>query len=469
MCITLDESCTDENGKYVEKPLTVRMVQWQPFCVKTPFDPKTPVCAACKKTNRTRSFCRERHKHKALPWCTVYVLLSALDQADPSTVVAGPSELVTIGEGGETDSKPSTPQKGVGMSEGDHADIKQPATTGTPVVAAASFDSANTTLPTSDESAEKKNIEDGGDDINDIAESRTFLAKVSATSSTIHWLELAEYDSGEAAPFSGVLPPEGQSGIPPSVPPNMDPGQAQYYYAAQHQQNLKTNQAYFYQMHQRGQQPPQFASHPPGPWAGGPYGQPPHGHGNPIQIMQSHPGPPGQPPRPLQHGQMGQMPIPPPQQQQQQQQQDEPQEQQQEGDIPTSPPVTAGEAAAQRRRNKKQQEAAAAGTPGAPGQPLAPQQQQWAMYQPMTYPAGIPPGFHSYPHAPLAPQHPDQAPAHAQFQQTRLPPEQEAPPHHEPQQQQDVEQQQQQEQPHEQQDQSAETEEERDSKRQRTE
>ena len=42
ICVTLDESCTDPEGKYVDKPLTVRMVQWQPYCVKNEFDPKTP-------------------------------------------------------------------------------------------------------------------------------------------------------------------------------------------------------------------------------------------------------------------------------------------------------------------------------------------------------------------------------------------------------------------------------------------
>uniref|UniRef100_A0A6V2GSE2 Uncharacterized protein n=1 Tax=Ditylum brightwellii TaxID=49249 RepID=A0A6V2GSE2_9STRA len=95
ICITLEDSCTGPDGKFIDKPLTVRMVQWQPFCVKKSFDKKTPVCAACKKTNRTRAFCRERHKHKQLPWCTVYVLLSALENTDPSTVVAAPSKPVS--------------------------------------------------------------------------------------------------------------------------------------------------------------------------------------------------------------------------------------------------------------------------------------------------------------------------------------------------------------------------------------
>ena len=77
ICITLDESCTGSNNKLVDGHFNVKLDKAKPFCIKKNFDSKTPVCTTCKKTNRTRSFCRERHKHKLLPWCTVYVVLSA--------------------------------------------------------------------------------------------------------------------------------------------------------------------------------------------------------------------------------------------------------------------------------------------------------------------------------------------------------------------------------------------------------
>merc|ERR1712151_991646 len=95
ICITLDMTCTDSTGtRHVDKPFQVRMNPWQPYCVKTPFDAKTPVCAGCKKTNRTRSFCRERHQHRQLPWCTVYVTLTAVDTAvSPPTAVAPTPEV----------------------------------------------------------------------------------------------------------------------------------------------------------------------------------------------------------------------------------------------------------------------------------------------------------------------------------------------------------------------------------------
>lgn len=135
ICITLDDSCTDSAGNYVDKPLTVRMINWQPYCVKELFDDKTPVCAACKKTNRTKSFCRIRHKHRQMPWCTVFVILSTVESTDPSTVVAAPSVPAEF------------------------------------MLSCPNFNDHCTT-----------------DNIEAIESSRTFLAKISATESSIHWL-----------------------------------------------------------------------------------------------------------------------------------------------------------------------------------------------------------------------------------------------------------------------------------------
>jgi hypothetical protein len=263
ICVTVDDSCLDEQGKFVDKPMTVRMVQWQPYCVKKPFDPKTPVCAACKRTNRTRSFCRERHKHKQLPWCSVYVLLSTLESADPSTVIAGASRKV------DGDEKVN----GSDEKESADGDSKQKAEDG-------SISAAGGETITSDAG-------DPGDDVNDLAESKTFLAQVSCRSNTIHWLELSDFDSNEATPFPGVVPMEQQYHPVMQHPHHMmDPSHAAAYYqgpamnyAAQQQQNaLKSRQQYFFQMQQHHQYPPAGHWHqPPPPYAMAPPGQePPH-------------------------------------------------------------------------------------------------------------------------------------------------------------------------------------------------
>ena len=277
ICITIDDSCLDQDGNFLDKPMTVRMVQWQPYCVKIPFGKKTPVCAACKRTNRTRSFCRERHKHRHLPWCTVYVLLSSLDAADPSTVVAGPSHPV---EGAAEEREQRLKQK----QEQEDAKRDEKASVNKDESKDEKEGSNNQNEQAGDTKQEDKSSEakvdpipddrtissdpgDQGDDINDIPESRTFLAKVSCRSISIHWLELSEFDSSEVASFPVAPDPHGQYHSPGMVDPNalyyghphQHPGMG--YAAQQHQNALKSRQQYFFQMQQHhqqhyGQQPP---------------------------------------------------------------------------------------------------------------------------------------------------------------------------------------------------------------------
>mmetsp|Transcript_17094 Transcript_17094/g.22187 ORF Transcript_17094/g.22187 Transcript_17094/m.22187 type:complete len:446 (-) Transcript_17094:66-1403(-) len=149
ICVTLDPSCIDENtNKYVKNtPFAIRPSQWQPYCIKKEkvagyFDTKTPICAACKKKNYTRSFCRERHKHRSLPWSTVYVTLTAM------------TDLATSSEDNKDDAIDDTP---------------------------AYVDPNEAALPGS-----------GSDDINEIDPSRTFLIKISAKECQVQWVELDE-------------------------------------------------------------------------------------------------------------------------------------------------------------------------------------------------------------------------------------------------------------------------------------
>lgn len=242
ICITLDESCTDDNGKYIDKPLTVRMVQWQPFCVKKPFDPQHPVCSSCKKTNRTRSFCRERHKHRQLPWCTVYVMLSALDSTDPNTVVAEPSKPLEGTEEEENSKSENDDDARERMQEEEKAALKE----------------AAKLAATANESVEKDGEEVGTidndfaetDDICEIPESRTFLARVSYKGIAINWLDLGEYDPSDAAVAMGFIAPEAMR---QSTAATMEPPPAPYYTQGMQQQQQQLNrpphqQPYYYQV-----------------------------------------------------------------------------------------------------------------------------------------------------------------------------------------------------------------------------
>jgi len=77
VCITLDQSCTDEDGKLLEGPFISRTLPPQPYAIKgETVDPDTPICAPCKEKNYTRSYCRKKQSHRHLPWSTVYTMLS---------------------------------------------------------------------------------------------------------------------------------------------------------------------------------------------------------------------------------------------------------------------------------------------------------------------------------------------------------------------------------------------------------
>ncbi len=182
------------------------MSNWQPLCLKKDFSTSTPVCASCKKTNRTKSFCRERHKHRQLPWCTVYVILSAVDATDPSTVVAAPSQLnasETENEGKATTVAPPPPS----LSPTSSSDRKKDDTT----TASASMPAPPNTAAESNVSSKQKVGEEADedpqnitDDIHKIEASRTFLAQVSCHYNTIHWLEQTEGESVPATNESEV-------------------------------------------------------------------------------------------------------------------------------------------------------------------------------------------------------------------------------------------------------------------------
>lgn len=229
MCMTLDDTCTDPEGKFIDKPLTVRMVQWQPFCVKMPFAVSTPVCSSCKKTNRTRAFCRERHKHRFLPWSTVYVMLSALDSTDPSTVVADPSKPLSAEEeegkdkddakkDNEETEKPSSMPGGKKEAARDQGNVSK----------------ENDAAKEGD--AEENTEQDGviddkfeiSDDIQVIPDSRTFLVRVSCSGMSIHWLELTEMSDPAEQQYGFVAPPDAIRHAEASPNPN-DQHQAQYY------------------------------------------------------------------------------------------------------------------------------------------------------------------------------------------------------------------------------------------------
>jgi hypothetical protein len=77
VCVSLDKSCTDGNGKLLDGPFTAKVIPPVGFTFKEDeLDPLTPICAPCKDKNYTRTYCRQNKNHRQLPWSTVYVIVT---------------------------------------------------------------------------------------------------------------------------------------------------------------------------------------------------------------------------------------------------------------------------------------------------------------------------------------------------------------------------------------------------------
>ncbi len=76
VCVSLDPSCTDDDGNLLEGPFYARTVPAIAFNYSGELDRKTPICAPCKDKNYTRNYCRNQKRHRQLPWSTVYVILT---------------------------------------------------------------------------------------------------------------------------------------------------------------------------------------------------------------------------------------------------------------------------------------------------------------------------------------------------------------------------------------------------------
>lgn len=76
VCVSLDNTCTGDDGKLLDGPFVAKVVPPIAFNLKGELNPLTPICAPCKDKNYTRTYCRQNKNHRQLPWSTVYVIVS---------------------------------------------------------------------------------------------------------------------------------------------------------------------------------------------------------------------------------------------------------------------------------------------------------------------------------------------------------------------------------------------------------
>ena len=223
VCVTLDESCIDpKTGRIIDSPLESRGFDYhQPYCEKDEVPKGTPICASCKEKNYTRAYCREKQKHKQLPWSTVYVTLYKADGASPSSPTlcspcsppmgANNTQSVCISPGGSVGTAPSTP---------DHAKSARPLADGkdsSPSTKRVKTEHNPTSekvpspkavpdlrplaIASSDKDTEAARVDDNdsghSEPLYPVPQSRTFLIEVTGKETTLRWLAVDSKNAGE--------------------------------------------------------------------------------------------------------------------------------------------------------------------------------------------------------------------------------------------------------------------------------
>jgi len=208
LCITLDSTCTDEEGKiYRDKMFVGKRIRAGQYRFKQKKGTETPICAACKERNSTRYYCREKRKNRDLPWTTTFVILSAYDK-DP--LISNKKNIgeETVGESvdrisgnetsmdviaflNETFINDSKPQNHMAFDERKTSIDNE--TTLQSRVTKRSADASFSSLPpqkprleNSEDETEAKEL----DFFENIDESRTFIALLSSKSCSFEWLEI---------------------------------------------------------------------------------------------------------------------------------------------------------------------------------------------------------------------------------------------------------------------------------------
>ena len=79
ICITLDTSCFNENNLNLDLDFKAETDNLRSdLAFISDVNPDIPICLSCKQKNYTRPYCREKLKHRTLPYVTNYVTLKGV-------------------------------------------------------------------------------------------------------------------------------------------------------------------------------------------------------------------------------------------------------------------------------------------------------------------------------------------------------------------------------------------------------
>jgi hypothetical protein len=215
VCVSLDNSCTGDDGELLDGPFMAKVVPPIAFNLKGKLNPLTPICAPCKDKNYTRTYCRQNKNHRQLPWSTVYVIVSLKPGVMPER--SGPSSSASASDGKrrkdnkgdavKSDDEKDTSSEELKRKNSSSADAKsENSPTPDTETNTNSADTKEADKSPEDEK-EKEKEKDGNEDedkelsmeelyaieankLKDIPRSRTFLATVSCKTHRIEWVDI---------------------------------------------------------------------------------------------------------------------------------------------------------------------------------------------------------------------------------------------------------------------------------------
>jgi len=85
LCLVFDKTCLDKNNNLMDKPFSAKILPdeyHEIFSSAEVLSDVFPVCHTCRRHSLTRHNCRTEALHRNLPWCTVFVSVTALNISD---------------------------------------------------------------------------------------------------------------------------------------------------------------------------------------------------------------------------------------------------------------------------------------------------------------------------------------------------------------------------------------------------
>jgi len=111
LCLVFDKTCLDKNNNLMDKPFSAKILPdeyHEIFSSAEVLSDVFPVCHTCRRHSLTRHNCRTEALHRNLPWCTVFISVTALSISDDKNQAINATSLDEFSSSGNISVKSCT-------------------------------------------------------------------------------------------------------------------------------------------------------------------------------------------------------------------------------------------------------------------------------------------------------------------------------------------------------------------------